>query len=131
MNPESPLNPAVHNPLSLSPTQDGGAIGDRVQSAARTTHYKAELKLDPTPKLPRRLTIQLLQSGETLWVHLSARNHQPLTSGHCPLRDCYLALGEHPALCVRESDFRVTPAEADTIRATFEPLGLTIWTGGK
>lgn len=98
---------------------------------ARPTLYKAELKLEPTRTMLRRLTIQLLPSGQTLWVHLATRRFEPLSSGHCLLRDCYLALGDHPALCLRETDFRVSAAEAAQIRALFEPLGLAVWTSGK
>jgi hypothetical protein len=93
--------------------------------------YKAELKLEPKRTMPRRLTIQLLLSGDTLWVHLATRRFQPLSSGHCRLKDCYLALGDIPSLCLRESDFRVTSAEAAKIRAIFEPLGLKIWEDNK
>jgi len=130
MNTESiPLDPHVHNPLATLPRNDG-AIGEGVRLPERAL-YAAELKLGPAPKLPRRLTIQLLPSGKTLWVHLATSGFEPLSSGHCLLQDCYLALGDHPALCLRGSDFRVTPAEAAQIRALFEPLGLLVWTSGK
>lgn len=112
MTSESPLN------LSAPP-------------ASRPPLYKAELKLEPTRRMPRRLTIQLLPSGKSLWAHLATRRFEPLSSGHCLLQDCYLALGENAALCLRETDFRVTAAEVAQIRAVFEPLGLAVWKSDK
>jgi hypothetical protein len=124
------VHPAFASILqAMVPTATGDSGGQA--QPTKPAPYKAELNLEPTRALPRRLNIQLLSSGKTLWVHLASRSFAPLSSGHCLLQDCYLSLSDNAALCLREADFRVTAAEAVKIRALFEPLGLRIWKSDK
>lgn len=124
-HPESLLNLPVNNPPTLSPGQDGGATGDRVDPAQKT-----ELTLNPSKEFARKL---ILEAGITskgipfITVAVYVRNRYIGGINSMLSEASYLDITSnshcHSFLCVdRGPTYQVTEAEVARIRATFPQL---------
>jgi hypothetical protein len=90
-----------------------------------------ELKLDGKAPLARTLHLRMNVGGHltaSLYVLTPKRVPKSLAFSVMKLADCYLFLGKYDnsALWLGHAAFDVSEAEAQQIRATYEPLGLHI-----
>lgn len=93
------------------------------------TAAPTELELKGKSPLRRDLSLRLDEYGHLyVWMHLSARgSYQMLAWTNGPIADSRLVEREHGhCLWIAHSAFDVSAAEAQRIRATYEPLGLRI-----
>jgi hypothetical protein len=88
---------------------------------------KADLRLGPPPKRPRRLHLELT-AWDTLYVYLYSKSHVHLSGATARFTDCYLDTSQPncPFLCVGAAVFPLSDNEVVQIRAAFEPHGLRI-----
>jgi hypothetical protein len=115
------LGLAVNKPQDTVRT--GGAICDQAPAASKT-----DLWLMSSPKLPRKLHLEL-SAGGWLYARVHAKTHSLLVLTGERLADCYLDVSQANCLflCLGpHASFMLSASEATQIRATFEPLGLVI-----
>ena len=86
-----------------------------------------ELSLIGKKDFPRKLWISVARQHVTVALYVDSQKKTRIVYAIAKISDCYLALDKYsPALWIGSTSFDVAEAEAQQIRATYEPIGLRI-----